>query len=86
MGTTSFLAYKMTVTSGEKYTMNILTPEISMTCFAMWTVTSHMGTENQKYDFTDIPPRQLEHFCWVIHQKETSKGKFRITAGTNVRL
>jgi hypothetical protein len=52
MGTTSFLAYKMTVTAGEKYTMNILTPEISMTCFAMWTITSHMETENQKCDLT----------------------------------
>jgi hypothetical protein len=52
MGTTSFLAYKMTVTAGEKYTMNILTPEMGMTCFAMWTITSHMETENQKCDLT----------------------------------
>ena len=34
---------------------------------------------------TDIPPRQLQQMCEVIHQQETSKGKFRITAGTNVR-
>jgi hypothetical protein len=52
MGTTSFLAYNMTVISREKYTMNILTPEISMTCSATWTITSHTETENQKCDLT----------------------------------
>jgi hypothetical protein len=52
MGTTSFLAYNMIVTSGEKCTMNILNPKISMTCPAMWTITSHMETENQKCDLT----------------------------------